>query len=354
MEEKISSWQVFWLGVNLVISTIILIVPSTLVGYAENIGWVSVAVAGTIMMIIQFLIFKYSFEFSNQGIVYDLKKIFGKYLGTLLVLVYLGALFFIFFQTFYQGIDFLIFAMPYIPEGFFWFGIAAANAYFAYSKIENMGRVNSIVMSISVLALVIIILTNIRDFNFQHLKPIRWDGKGVIKGSLITGGWFMQIPFMLLVIKPNLKDKADVLRKSLYANLFSQILVIILVILTIVLLSVPLTAELEFPVYNMARLSLNGLEIIIVVIWISGVIVKSGIYFFLIMKFIQNSFNLSSYSELIIPFGIMMASFTWYNSQIKVPMLYYLVNVISTLILVHYPLLIIILLGYFIKAQAKR
>ncbi len=39
MEEKISSWQVFWLGVNLVLSTIILIVPSILVGHAGNLGW---------------------------------------------------------------------------------------------------------------------------------------------------------------------------------------------------------------------------------------------------------------------------------------------------------------------------
>ncbi|WP_027339596.1 GerAB/ArcD/ProY family transporter [Halonatronum saccharophilum] len=351
MEEKISSWQVFWLGVNLVLSTIILIVPGILVGHSESIGWLSVVLAGAIVILLQSLIIEYSFRFSNEGIVYDLKAIFGKYIGTILVLVYLWALFYILYQATFQGVEFLVFAMPYMPEGGLWAGITIVAAYFTYTKIENIARSNGIAMLVVVIALSIIILANSGDFNFSNLRPMEWDGKGIVRGSLVAGVWFVQIPLMILVIKPYLKDKGDILRKSLYSNLFNQLFVITLVIFSVALLGVPLTKELEFPIYNMARLALGGLESLIIGAWIVGVIVKTGIYFFMFLKVIEDLFNLSNYDNLIPPLGIILVSFTWYINQITEPNLYYEVNVTSVFILIHYPLVLIILFGYLFKAR---
>ncbi|WP_027339593.1 GerAB/ArcD/ProY family transporter [Halonatronum saccharophilum] len=351
MEEKIGRSQLFWLVINIIVATIILIVPRDLVEQGEQFGWVGIIIAGIIMFIIQAIILKLSFEFSSDGITSDFKELFGKVLGKLISLMYIVAIVYFVYFVIYQGVTFLVFSMPYMPSAMFWVGIGVIAAYLAWTGIENIVRVNKLGMIIVVTSIVVIIVVNIREINFEYLRPMVWDTNRALRSSILASGWFMQPIFVILVLKPYLKSKKIALSRSLYANLFSQLIITILTLSTIMTLSSDLTSQLFFPFFNMARLALQGSEVVIIIAWILGISLKVGIYFFIVLKGIEEVFNLNDYKLLVIPFAIALVSSVWYNTRIRVPDLYFAVNAASTLFLLHYPLLIIILLGYFIKRK---
>ncbi|GAB6137486.1 GerAB/ArcD/ProY family transporter [Halanaerobaculum tunisiense] len=316
MKKKITANQVFYICLAIVLPTLILTAAAGLAEDGKQLGWVLVMVAGGLGGILQYFTLKLSFNFSNQTIVQDCKKLLGPILGKLVVVPYMiiilyDAGFILFEEAYY-----IKFVMPSISYGFIYLILSGLAVYLVYVGIESLARVVHLGM-IAVLAMIMIsfllILLNPGVLDFKRLQPVEFDLLTIVRGSIFPSNWFLLVPNLLLMLKPYFKDKSKVIYYSLGSNLVIQLITIMLYILSVSLLGVDLVANLTFPFYDIIKFGIRGLEIIVFSTWVVGAALKLGIFYFVGHKVVVEWFELRNDKSIIIPIAVFIGSFSLFQ-----------------------------------------
>ncbi|TDX48442.1 GerAB/ArcD/ProY family transporter [Orenia marismortui] len=349
MIERIGSIQVFFLNLSLILSTIILLIAREVVEVAGQVGWVSIIFSGLVIGFLQYFLLSFSFEFSERSIINDSKMIFGNFLGNMIIPYYILALFIILYFMMYEAIDFIGYVMPGGHNLRYWIAVALLADYLAYKGIETICRLCTLIMIVVVLSICIIFILNYTRLDFKELSPFIIDFKKIIKGSVFVSTWFIQPSFILLLFKPFFKNSKKIIQNSILANLFIQIIVVVLVIFTIAIFGIRLTSTLNFPFYNLSRLSILGLEVVIFINWIGGSVLKVGIYYFAIAKAISEWFGLKNYKILLIPISIMNTCLVLFGINTSLVRILFKINAAISLMYVYIPLMILFTFGYLLK-----
>ncbi|WP_018247533.1 GerAB/ArcD/ProY family transporter [Orenia marismortui] len=353
-KEKISAYQYFWLSTNMLISTIILLIPKIIIQDGREYAWIVPIVSGSAIAIINYLVLILGCNFSNNIIISDLKNILGPILGRILLIPYIFIIIHTTSMMMYQGVQFASFVMPSKSEIGFWIMIALLGSYLSYKGIETIARLAQIGVIIISIAVITILIGSYNSITIKWLKPFAINYKKVIRASITPAHWFLIIPNLSLILKPYFKNNKKSIKASLLGNFMGQIITVILFINALTVLGADLTSILKFPFYTLSSLALAGLEVIIFIAWIMGVIIEVGIFYFSSLQLISSFFELKDYRILIPPFLIMITSLGIFQTNIPMSLtkIGYIVPI--NVLLLEIPFLIIFTLIYLAASKTDK
>ncbi|WP_018249515.1 GerAB/ArcD/ProY family transporter [Orenia marismortui] len=356
MSEKISELEFFWLGIAVILPTIVITAPNIVIQECGGAGWASIIAAGLSMGLLNHLFLTLGCNFSNKSIIGDSKEMFGPLLGKIILIPYILVLIMTNIMLLIFSTGYITFVMEESSITAFWIAISVLVAYLSSKGIEVIARSNTIGSFLLLTGTIIILLTTplVTTLKLSRLKPLIFNFKRIIAGSLYPARLFFYHSVILIVLKPYFNNKKRVIKAVGFSNLVIQILVSVLVIFLVGIFGRNLASILNFSFHNLSDLSLSGVEVITFVIWILGNVLKMGIFNFVTVKLIADCFELKDYKRVVIPFTLLILTLTIYSSGISLPGLvtkYFVIGVLTTVSL---PTILLLTLAYAIANRNKK
>lgn len=310
METKISSYQLFAIMVLFSFGSAILFF---LTPDAKQDAWLVLLIYIPIGMIEQLMYTKLFYQYPNDTVVTYMPKIFGKYIG------YMVSILYIIYFTYQAGRivrDFtelvLIVSLPQMPALIVSITLTIIFVYGAFAGIENISRAAQMILPlwIAVFIVLFILLYATPDMvKGQNLKPVLENDIS----SIIKDGWLLvTFPFgetiIFTMFYSSVNESAKVRKVSLLAILFLGIVLSLNTIMFIVTLGVTGASASLFPLYESMRLIklgfLEKLDMFVIIILIIGGFFKVSILTYAAMFGTSQLIKLKDPKYLTIPFAI--------------------------------------------------
>jgi spore germination protein KB len=282
-----------------IMSTGVLFVPGITVDKAEQSAWISVMLSLPAGLMALGLTNALGKRFPRQTLAQYAGLLAGKVLGKL---TGLGFLMFLLTVSVVIITEFSGYInnnlMPETPK-FVLNGLLSLIAAYAAAKgIEVIARVIQFILPIFLFAIMAITLLSIIDINLGNLLPLmETDLIKVISGAIAPSTWMGQI-VILAVLFPALNIQQEALRKGVSALSGAGILLMLLTIVTIGIFGSKLAGDLIFPFHALAKyvkfMTIERLEFLVIFIWVSGIVVKTAVFFYLESIIITQIFNIKS------------------------------------------------------------
>jgi spore germination protein KB len=307
--ETISSWQMSTLFLAFLTGSSIINIPAPLTTAARNAAWLSLLLASgfgfLLLACILYLYRKYPrmtlFEYSRQAL--------GKWLTLLLavpfILLVLTDLSYI--VTDIAGF-FTSVMMPFTPGYIFNSLILLIAALTVRAGIEVMARMFLLLMYITIIFGMVVIIFAIPYYNPVFLLPIFPEGiKPLLHGAYIASGFpYAEMVYFTFLLPFVSKDQEGLVSKHMYfALLLNAILLSAAIVFTIMALG-PLSGELKFSLYQIARLIsvaevIERIESIIGISLVVGSYMKTTIALYTLNYALSKLLNLTDDRLLIYP-----------------------------------------------------
>lgn len=237
-------------------------------------------------------------KFKNEQTIDMATKIWGKlggkiFIGTMVIFL------------FFCGVTCLAMAVSFINNYIFYFTpyyiimlfVLVPALYISIKGISTIARLSVIIFIVILASIILFFLLGIPQMEFSNLLPIMQDSNLWVfnQGAIIEGSKFSDIIiiFLLYFHLENVKQ----INKSYFSTLFLSITIIIFIIIPVfTVLGVELATKVWNPYYFFVRQIevydfIQRVEIISVIVWFSGVIIKSSIYLYLASYYIAKIFN---------------------------------------------------------------
>jgi spore germination protein KB len=316
MTEKLSLWQFFLLiyifetGSSVVVA---------IAGEAKKDAWVAVLIATLIGVMIMFF---YTFiiqKGDNQNLFQIMEFCFGKYVGRLLILIYILYFFYIAARVLRDFGELMVSTIfTKTPIEFLSLTMMLLIAYILYLGIEVLGRTSEIFIPYIVLFIVFVGVGVVfsGEMEFNNILPIFENGfKPIIKAVFPT---LIGFPFgelvTFMVIIPMVSKVKKVRTVALLSVFLSGLLLVYTTVIQIGTLGESIRRRSNFPLLSAAReISLlnfiERVDLLIVFIVMFGIIVKVSIFFYGGLIGLQQMIN-QSYRQFIFPFSLLIAFFS--------------------------------------------
>lgn len=311
---KISSRQLAFLTVTLVIATADVFLPAFVAQEAGRDAWIAVIIGTVFSLVIVNLFLILGLRYPDKTIIqYScdiLGKPLGKFVGLILVYYYVLVGWSV---TRELGELFLTAFNPESPIIVYSLLIIVVAAYAAGQGVEVIARVNEILLPAGLGILIFIAVTNLPQSDFKNFLPIMYGGiVPPIRGGILVLGWLVQ-PVVFLQILPFVSDKKTV-RRNMNISVIVLGLALELGVLTIAVFG-PLTAKLLFPALEYVRFAslgyyIQNLDIIIMVVWVGGIFIKIVVFYYAAVLGISQLFGLKESKALISPVGALIICFS--------------------------------------------
>lgn len=309
---KISAYQLFLLLFTTVIATGILFVPAITAMYADHDGWLSVLVVATIPgLITADVCIRLERRFPGQSIIQYSEIILGKFFGKFLGLLFIFFLILINAIIISESASFVTAAfLLETPQIIITASLMILAAYMVRNGIEVISRVNEITTILFFFIFILIIILVFHDIHIENLLPFFDKGiKAVILGGLPPSIWRTEV-FVLTMILPLL----DVPEKARKAS-FGAVILLALILAADTIVSFGVLGDIvkieTFPFLSLVRyISIAGfldrIEAVVMVFWVSGVLIKIGVFYYVAVLGIAQLFNLKDYKPIVMPIGVLL------------------------------------------------
>ncbi|MTI49623.1 MAG: hypothetical protein FH761_17465 [Firmicutes bacterium] len=310
---RISAFQLSFLVISTVISTIDIFFPAYVAQDAMQDSWITVIITTIATFISIAIYFKLAFRYPNKTIFQYSCDILGKPLGKIVGIVYIHHILIVASSVARDFSSLYVSAFnPQAPIVIYHIMMVLLAGYTVWLGIEVLARTNDILLPIGILVLGIVVALKMPTLNFMNFLPIMYHGiKPALKGSIVLYGIMLDSIICLQLI-PFVKDKKNI-KKNIYISIIFLGFALEMGVLAIALFG-PLTEKFIFPALMYVRLTpigdfIENLEITILGIWIAGVFVKLTIFYYFTVLGIAQVFNFKNYKFLIIPVGITIIVF---------------------------------------------
>lgn len=362
MTTKISVYQLFASMVLLGLGSSVLFF---LTPDAKQDAWLAVLIFITAGILLQLLYTELYYQYPNDTIVTYLPKIFGKFIGSILSILY------ILYFTYIAGRvvrDFseliLIVSLPDMSLPVIAIIFVVIFVYGAFSGIENISRAAQLILPIFIFTTIIswiLLYATPYTVKFHNLKPILENGiTSIIKDSwlLITFPYGETVLFTMLYSSVN--ESSKVRKASLLAVIFLGIVLSLNTIMFLVTLGVTSASKSLFPLFETMRLItlgfLDRLDILIIIIMIIGGFFKVSLFTYGAMLGTAQLIKLKSPQSLAIPFGIAIVICSIFIAK-NYPQ-HIMIGLKWTPLYIHLPLQVVVptlaLLVHYLKKYKKK
>lgn len=286
---KISTWQLFWIFTTLEISMSIWLTISPTIEIAKQDAWISLAVAGSIGVFVTYIIVRVSQRHATQTLVEFTQKLFGKWIGKLISLLYI-------LVWYSVSADILRIFSLFIKQILFhdtpvWSISAlmmAAMIYITFAgSVEAIARFSELAGPLILIGIVITFALNIPNLHLALLLPIYADSGAmpIMKGSFVNAS-FLGESMMIMMLTPFIAKPEKLLKPILLSICIPSLLAIIATMMVISTFGIHIGSTMYFPYFAMVRFInyldfIQNMDVWIVFIWIFCVLVKLSIYLFI-------------------------------------------------------------------------
>lgn len=311
---KISPRQFKILVIMCFIGTSILLTPGGLASEAKQDAWIA-AILGSIvgLFFVWFYIIVGS-RFGNLTLIDYSYKILGKWLGSVVSLLYVS-FFLINCSTIVWFVgDFVTTQiMPETPIQFTNILIVAIVVIGTRLGLETFSRAGEILYPWVIGLFLILVFFAAKDIKPQNLQPsFEYGFKPILRGALLYASYSSMTLIVLMMIFPNNANNLKETKKSfLKGTLLGGIMIFIVTTLAILVLGHSITARSTFPTYILAkkvRLStfLQRIESVIAILWLITIYYKILLYFYGGVLGLAQILKLKDYRPLTLPMGMII------------------------------------------------
>lgn len=206
-KNEITYHQFMYIVVGTMIGTGILNLPNQMAKSAGQDGWLSALIGAWYPLYIALMAISISKKFPKDDVFSLCKKIFGKFLGSILSILFTFQ-FFIEMASVTSGFTNInrVYIVQFLTPIKIIIAILLIGLYGTYQGLKVIGRINEMVFYLMILFL-FIPLVALRDGSILNVSPFLGSGiKKIIKGSMNAGFAYTGIEIIFLIY-PNMNDK---------------------------------------------------------------------------------------------------------------------------------------------------
>nr|WP_282433895.1 endospore germination permease [Desulfitobacterium sp. LBE] len=311
---RISALQFATLLFLTIMATAVLTVPSITAKTAGQSAWMVPALASGFGFITLWLTIKLNRRFPEKNLIQYSRAIAGKYMGKVIGIGYIIFFFvfsFLIVQQFAEVI--YIFLLGDTPPWFLNLCFVLVSSYGVLLGIEVIARSAQFVLPLFVISFLSIAFFAFQDMRLKELLPLFEGGLyPIIKASVVPGSWFGECIIMAFLF-PHINKHKEVFRKGFWTIIVAAIFFTGNILLTLLILGPELAAGYDLPFWLLVRFIEVGstflrIETIIVFLWISAVVVKFTLIYYLGCVTAAEVFGWKSHRRIVIPFGLVLVA----------------------------------------------
>lgn len=310
---RISSVQLLFLLLIVQDATAFLVVPSLAAQAAGPDAWLSnIFFVSLFGLIVGFIGVSLAKRFPDETLTEYIPKIVGKPVGKILIFVYCFAFIHLASVVLAEESDFMhvnfFRETPLLSLDLL---LIIAVAYGVYLGIEVIARQNEIAFPVFFLAIISLLIMVSPNIEMLNLLPIMENGLWpVLEGSILPATWRGEI-FFILMLFPYLDQKEEANKIIIYSIIITTILSTLVIITCIGVLTAEVVKTEIYPVFRLARYIslarlLERLEILVVVIWVAGAVIKLAVFLHSGCIASANLLGIKNWRIMIIPFVLTM------------------------------------------------
>ncbi|MCX7843118.1 MAG: spore germination protein [Clostridia bacterium] len=309
--KTISGGQVVAMMFWTIMGTAIITLPVLIAMHAPRDAWMAAIIFIIGGICISFVIRALSRRFPDYDFAECVEKVFGKWLGKLLLVVFLVWISHTTYFVLYQiNIFTRLTLLPNTPLIVIELLFIAPVVFALYAGIERLARTSQFIFMLTIGIVFILYIFHISDANFENLLPILDDGiYNVVRSGLAPLAWAGEIMFVLFFV-PNIKNSEK-------TGLYSMLTIILIGVGGILnesfytLVFGELRQYLSSPFYSIVRyirptLFIERFDILFASIELTGNFIKLGVFIFVIVFCLSRILGLKSYRPLILPAVILL------------------------------------------------
>ncbi|ASF41157.1 spore gernimation protein [Halobacillus halophilus] len=311
--QTISARQYMFLVIFFIIGSSILIVPTPLAAQGKQDAWMSVILSILVGVILVMFLNKIGSLSSGKTFVQAAIFVFGNWAGRLFCIFYLSFLYILASLVLRNIGDFMTTQIiPETPLQFthtlFLLVIIAGT----YLGIESIARSSEIFMPWMIILLIFLTISMMPQINMGQLKPMFGNGVlPIISSSSIVIGTPLLEMVALLMIFPYVKEEKKAKRAWILGTIIGGGVLFLITTLCLLVLGSDLTALNAYPTYRIGQKIniagfLEGLEIIIAIIWMLTIFFKLIILYYATSVGIAQFLTLKDHRPLVLPLGMGM------------------------------------------------
>jgi len=282
-------------------------------GQAKQDVWLAILMALVMSLPMLFIYSKLLMLYPGKDLFDILKEVFGNVVGKIISLLFvwycfhLGTLVIRNFSEFVNVISF-----PETPQPLMIVFVGLFCIWMVKSGIEVLGRWTAFVFPIIMVILIGTIILSMTKADFNHLRPILYDG---IKPVLPVSFTLFAFPFAEVVVFTmlfsSLKDSKKTFKVFLTGALISCFIMLIISVRNVLVLGPTLTEDSYFPSYIAVRAInigdfLQRFEIVVALVFIFGGFVKISVCLLAASKGVAKILDIKNYRYVVAPVGFLM------------------------------------------------
>jgi spore germination protein len=278
-KHKITSWQLAVMIAATGIGSQIILAPAALIHDTGQWGWISVLLGGAIYFFCAYLMLRLASFFPEESLVAYLPRLFGKWIGLLLLLWFL-LLFYCQFITILRGFSRVIaYTMFYkTPENAIGFLFLLLCIYGASQSWGTLLRLQQAILFGTLFPLFLIWLSSLLNFQYENLLPLMPSKLFPVLRGIYDSWNFYSGYEIILIIFPLVYRAGAAKTKTVAAAFgFMCFLFTSVILITVAVLSSKMAADLTTPSLTVIKgveipgTFLERLELYLLMFWIPTV-----------------------------------------------------------------------------------
>lgn len=303
---KVSGVQIFWMICIMDMGMTLLMTMTSSLQAAKQDAWMSMLIAGCIAILIALLATQLAKLYPDQTLVQFSQTIMGRWLGKVIVVIYLVQWYTIIPIVLRQFSDLLdLLLLPNTPRGPVCIMMLLLTVYVTSGGIGSIGRCSEILGPLILIMVMIVLVSNINNIEFRQLLPVYVDNgmAAVLKGALAPASYLGHaIEFIMLA------SFLATPRKGAPFVYWGVIIAILFVTISTIMVTITvgsnIASKMWYPFFEMTKQIsvfqfIENLDALAVAIWMSSVFIKLSIYMFITSYGTAQFLNIKNWKTLI-------------------------------------------------------
>jgi spore germination protein KB len=295
-------------------ATIILFVPAITAHLAGHDAWIATLAGSLVGLATLFFVIWLGKKHPGKTIFQYCETILGRYIGKLVGLAYVWIFLHLVSIVAREFGDFMTTAfMPNTPLSVFNFSMLLLCAWSVIAGLEVIARMNEFIIILVVGSLLLILTLSLPSWDLGNLLPFFSMGTGpILSAALVPASWHGEVIWLAVII-PFITRPGRAGIAGLAAIVSSALLLTLGVIGALAVFGPELVASFRFPLHLFVRTInigdiLTRFEPVVMTTWVSGVFIKTSIFYYCASLGLAQVLGLSEYRPVVLPLGIIAAT----------------------------------------------
>lgn len=312
MSNRISGFQLYCLGVFLILTSANIVEPRHMINDGQNNGWILAAFAG-IGSLVYVLVYFQLIKRTPADFTLLVKSLLGKWGGQIILLFYLGFLLFSCALTLRFFASFLLsVVMVLTPISVLIAILLLASTWAARQGIVTIARVGEISFWINTLLGLMALIMASSNIDLNNLLPVLPNGLLPLAGATWKHSHVFAELFFLVLLTPFLKNNKKAHVPLLASVLTSTLWLSILTLFAVGIFNHYLAEVLAYPTLSVIRSISIGqfierVDILLIALWVLNAFIKTSLLLFIFGNTAAEWLGLQDHRPLVPAAALMVA-----------------------------------------------